>query len=114
MYGHPIFRWTESSAKKFEMKNWLWYFFGKVVNRMAVAGGMIWAFRCEIIEVDGHLYLKTAERSYHPKEKVMDPDDIVSALQNDPTRAVYCRLLGENSTLVRTLWVNRDKSKDKI
>jgi hypothetical protein len=79
---------------------------------MPIAGGMVWGFKCEIIEVDGNLYIKTAERAYHPKEKVMEPEEVVLSLQKDQTRAAYCRLLGNNNSKVRELWVERDKNLD--
>lgn len=74
---------------------------------------MVWAFSCEVIEVDGHKYIKTSERAYHPREEVKDPADVVAALQGDPSSSAHCRLLGNNSAEVRRLWVERDKSLDK-
>jgi len=73
---------------------------------------MIWAFKCQIIDVDGHLYIKTSERAYHPKDKVKDPEEVVLALQKNTSSTVYCRLLGNNSSEIRRLWVERDKTKD--
>lgn len=76
---------------------------------MAIAGGMIWAFSCKIIEVDGQSYLVTGERTYYPKENVFDPGDVVEFLKQDPSSVVWCRLLGTNNKDVKELWDNMDK-----
>ena len=76
---------------------------------MPVAGGMIWGFSCSIIHVGGQSYLVTGERSYYPKEKVFLPVEVVEKLKEDPSRTVWCRLLGTNNKEVIELWDNRTK-----
>jgi len=73
---------------------------------------MVWAFQCRVIEVDGHLYIQTSQRSYYPKDKVMEPEEVVKALQEQPTNTFWCALYGTNGAKVRSLWVNRDQSLD--
>jgi hypothetical protein len=79
---------------------------------MAIAGGMVWAFQCRVIEVDGNKYIQTSQRSYYPKDKVMEPEDVVKALQKQPTNTFWCALFGTNTTKVRSLWVDRDQNLD--
>jgi hypothetical protein len=74
---------------------------------------MIWAFRCEVIEVDGNMYLKSGERSYHPRDSVLEPKQAVEELQKDLNGYVWCSLYGMNSSEIRALWVDRDKTKDQ-
>ena len=81
---------------------------------MAVAGSMVWAFQCRVIESGGNHYVQTSQRSYYPKDKVMTPRETVEALQGDPTNTFWCSLLGLNSVAVRSLWIDRDKTKDRF
>jgi hypothetical protein len=82
-------------------------------DNMAVAGNMVWAFQVRMFEVDGNKYLQTSQRSYYPKDKVMEPEEVVEALQKEPDNTFWCSLFGTNTTKVRSLWVDRDKTKDQ-
>ena len=76
---------------------------------IAVAGKMIWAFSCKLIDVDGQSYLVTGERSHYPKDDVMDPKEVVEVLKAFPDQVVWCRLLGTNNKDVKDMWDNREK-----
>lgn len=78
-------------------------------NIMAVAGSMVWAFSCKILEEEGQSYLVTGERSYYPKDNVMDPKEVVEVLMAFPDQVVWCRLLGTNNKDVKAMWDNRKK-----
>ena len=79
---------------------------------MAIAGSNVWAMRVRVCAVDGNMYLVTGERSYRPGNLVYEPAEVVVKLQEDMSQEIWLRLLGMNSSEVRDLWVNRDKTKD--